>query len=99
MVKVIAEIGSVHDGSFGNACCLIQKIAEAGAWAVKFQLHIAKEETTINAPNPNYFKSESRYDYFERTAFSENQWRELKEISHKNKCMVIYVPFRVLTHL
>ena len=42
---IIAEIGSVHDGSFGNACKLIEAAAAAGADAVKFQTHIAAAET------------------------------------------------------
>ena len=60
MLKIIAEVGSVHDGSFGNALCLIEAVAKAGAWAIKFQHHIAEEETTDYAPNPTYFKGESR---------------------------------------
>ena len=56
MLKIIAEVGSVHDGSFGNALCLIEAVAKAGAWAIKFQHHIAEEETTDYAPNPTYFK-------------------------------------------
>ena len=67
---IIAEIGSVHDGSFGNAINLIKLAAECGATAVKFQTHIAEAETIANAPSPTYFKSESRIDYFRRTSFT-----------------------------
>ena len=70
MVSIIAEIGSVHDGSFGNACKLIEAAAETGADIVKFQTHIAEEETLKNAPSPSYFNEEDRYSYFERTSFS-----------------------------
>ena len=80
MVKIIAEIGSVHDGSFGNACKLIEAAAEVGADVVKFQTHIANEETLRNAPSPSYFSTEDRYSYFERTSFSVNQWKKLKEV-------------------
>ena len=59
-LMIIAEIGSVHDGSFGNACKLIEMAKECGANAVKFQLHDAENETIYNAPNPEYFKSENR---------------------------------------
>jgi len=75
---IIAEVGSVHDGSFGNAKCLIDVAAECGADAVKFQTHIAEAETLRDAPMPPYFTGEPRYEYFQRTAFSEEQWRELK---------------------
>ena len=63
---IIAEIGSVHDGSFGNAKKLISIAKESGANAVKFQMHIADEESTKDAPSPSYFKSEKRYSYFLR---------------------------------
>ena len=76
-VIIIAEIGSVHDGSVGQAKNLIREAARCGADAVKIQTHIAEEETLINAPSPKYFNSENRYDYFKRTAFSYKQIKEL----------------------
>ncbi|MEW5704577.1 MAG: N-acetylneuraminate synthase family protein [Pseudomonadota bacterium] len=77
MNKIIAEIGSVHDGSFGNACKLIEAAAACGADAVKFQTHIAAAETLRDAPAPPYFKGESRFAYFTRTAFTVEQHRAL----------------------
>lgn len=71
-------MGSVHDGSFGNACKLIEAAAAAGADAVKFQTHIPEAETTRDAPMPSYFRGEPRFDYFRRTGFTLSQWRELK---------------------
>ena len=76
--QVVAEIGSVHDGSLGNAFKLIELAAECGADAVKFQTHISEAETLKNAPAPPFFKGEPRYDYFIRTGFSVVQWKELK---------------------
>src|SRR5436853_162516 len=32
-----------------------------------------------SAPRPPYFGSESRWDYFRRTAFADEEWRALKE--------------------
>ena len=78
-VFIIAEVGSVHDGSFGNAGRLIDAAAEAGADAVKFQTHIPQAETVRDAPSPPYFKGEPRFDYFARTGFAPLQWRKLKE--------------------
>ncbi|PPR79217.1 MAG: N,N'-diacetyllegionaminic acid synthase [Alphaproteobacteria bacterium MarineAlpha2_Bin1] len=95
MVKIIAEIGSVHDGSFGNACKLIEAAAEVGADVVKFQTHIANEETLKNAPSPSYFTDEDRYSYFERTSFSLNQWAKLKEIANKNNLSFLSSPFSI----
>lgn len=77
MFSLIAEIGSVHDGSFGNAQKLIEAAAAAGADAVKFQTHIAEAESLASAPAPSYFSAEPRMDYFRRTGFSLEQWRKL----------------------
>jgi N,N'-diacetyllegionaminate synthase len=77
-VMIIAEIGSVHDGSFGNALKLIEAAAACRVDAVKFQTHIAQAETIRDAPMPPYFKGEPRYEYFQRTAFNADQWRALK---------------------
>ena len=56
--KIIAEVGSVHDGSFGNACRLVDLASECDADFIKFQTHLAEAETLINAPMPSYFKGE-----------------------------------------
>ena len=78
-VLVIAEAGMNHDGSLGNAIRLAEVAAECGADAVKFQLHDAAAETTRDAPAPPYFTHESRWEYFERTAFTDAQWLTLRE--------------------
>lgn len=90
---IIAEAGSVHDGSFGNACALIDMAAAAGADVVKFQTHIAAAETLRDAPMPSYFKGEPRYEYFERTGFSFEQWRKLKERCHERGVLFLSSPF------
>ena len=90
---IIAEIGSVHDGSFGNAKKLIELAAGCGADCVKFQTHIARAESLADAPNPNYFQDESRLDYFDRTSFSIEQWKKLKETADKYKVLFLASPF------
>ncbi len=90
---IIAEIGSVHDGSFGNAINLIEAAALAGADVVKFQTHIAHAETLENAPSPSYFNTESRYEYFKRTSFTEEQWALLKKVCDKNSVKFMSSPF------
>ena len=82
-INVIAEVGSVHDGSFGNAKHLIRTGAECGADTMKFQLHVAAEETLRTAGGPAYFREEPRYEYFERTAFTKPQWQGLKAYSEE----------------
>jgi N,N'-diacetyllegionaminate synthase len=78
-VFVIAEAGMNHDGSLGNAIRMAEVAAECGADAVKFQLHDAPAETTRDAPSPPYFEHETRWEYFSRTAFTDEQWATLKQ--------------------
>ncbi|NKB64450.1 MAG: N-acetylneuraminate synthase [Gammaproteobacteria bacterium] len=87
-VLIIAEVGSVHDGSFGNALKLADLAQELGADVVKYQTHIAEAETLSNAPSPGYFSAESRFDYFNRTGFSLDQWKQIK-----NHCDSIGIEF------
>ena len=44
-MKIIAEIGSVHNGSLQFAKNLVKYAAKSGADIVKFQMHIAEYET------------------------------------------------------
>jgi N,N'-diacetyllegionaminate synthase len=89
MLKIIAEIGSVHDGSFGNALKLIEAAAVAGADAVKFQTHIAEAESVASAPAPAYFSDEPRLDYFKRTSFTIEEWKRLSK--HAADCGVTFL--------
>jgi N-acetylneuraminate synthase len=90
---IIAEAGSVHDGSFGNACKLVELAAACGANVVKFQTHVAEAETLAEAPSPSYFKAEPRLQYFKRTAFSREQWRELAKLAHDKGLVFSSSPF------
>lgn len=80
---IIAEIGNTHEGSVGLAKQFIRSAAECGVDAVKFQTHIFEAESLPNAPNPPYFKDETRKQYFERTAFNLEQYIILKEFAEK----------------
>ncbi|MYM60756.1 N-acetylneuraminate synthase [Vibrio sp. OCN044] len=80
---IIAELGNTHEGSLGLAKCFIKAAAQTGVDAVKMQTHIFEAESLPDAPNPPYFKDESRKEYFERTAFSLEDWRELKRYSQE----------------
>jgi N,N'-diacetyllegionaminate synthase len=92
-VLIIAEVGSVHDGSFGNALQLIDASAACGVDAVKFQTHLSEAETLRNAPMPPYFKGEPRFDYFKRTAFSVDQWRLLRDRCVERNVLFLSSPF------
>jgi N-acetylneuraminate synthase len=90
---IIAEVGSVHDGSFGNATKLIETAAACGVDAVKFQTHIPEAETLPDAPMPPYFKGEPRFEYFKRTGFTLEQWVALKACCDLNEVMFLSSPF------
>ncbi|MDQ3822050.1 MAG: N-acetylneuraminate synthase family protein [Actinomycetota bacterium] len=94
-VLVIAEAGMTHDGSLGNAMRMAEVAAECGADAVKFQLHDAEAETTRDAPSPPYFEGESRWDYFRRTAFTDEQWARLRDACAAAGIEFLCSPFSV----
>ena len=83
-VYIIAEIGNTHEGSLGLAKAFIRAAADCGVNAVKMQTHIFEAESLPNAPNPSYFRDETRKDYFNRTSFSIDQWKELKRYSQED---------------
>lgn len=94
MTYIIAEIGNTHEGSPGLAKQFIKTAKEVGADAVKFQTHIFKFESIDNAPNPHYFQSESRKNYFNRTSFTIEEWQELKNYAEEEiKIDFISSPF------
>ncbi len=80
-VFVIAEIAQAHDGSLGQAMAYIEAVAKTGADAIKFQTHIAKEESVIDEPWRIKFSYEDdrRYDYWQRMEFTPEQWVMLKK--------------------
>ncbi len=87
---IIAEVGNTHEGSLGLAKCFIKEAANCGVDAVKFQTHIFDAESTLEAPNPPYFKDETRKQYFERTAFNFEQYLELKRYCEE-ECNVEFI--------
>jgi N,N'-diacetyllegionaminate synthase len=93
MTQIIAEIGSVHDGSFGNACQLVKLAAACGADVAKFQTHISEAETLYSAPAPPYFSGEPRWEYFKRTAFSVQEWHGIKVTCEQAGIQFLSSPF------
>lgn len=76
---IIAEISQNHDGSLGQAHAFIDAVADAGADAVKFQTHIAEEESSVYEPFRVKFSYEdaTRFDYWKRMEFTPEQWQGL----------------------
>ena len=78
---VIAEVAQSHDGSLGMAHAFIDAAKNAGANAIKFQTHIADEESSRHEPWRTKFSQQdkTRMDYWRRMEFSEEQWISLKQ--------------------
>ena len=92
---LIGEVALTHDGSLGLAHAFVDAIAAAGADAVKFQTHIAEAESTPSEPFRIKFSRQdaSRYDYWKRMAFTEEQWRGLAEHCRDLGVLFISSPF------
>ena len=94
---IIAEVGLAHEGSLGIAHSFIDSVAESGADAIKFQTHIAENESSINEPfRVNIFpQDKNRYDYWLRTAFNEKEWFELKKHAEEKNLLFLSTPFSI----
>ncbi len=92
---IIAEIGSNHNGILSLAKKHVLAAKKSNADYVKFQMHIAEEETLKNAPSPDYFKDEDRFSYFKRINFSFQEWKRLKNFCHLNNIGFLCSPFSI----
>lgn len=92
---IIAEIGQNHDGSLGMCHAYIDALADIGVHAVKFQAHIAAEESTFDeAFRVNFsYQDPSRYEYWRRVEFTEKQWQELKNHADSKDIAFLCTPF------
>lgn len=92
---VIGEVAQAHDGSLGLAHAFIDAVADAGADAVKFQTHIAAAESTPGEPWRVRFSPQdaTRYDYWKRMEFTEDQWRGLRAHADERGLLFLSSPF------
>lgn len=92
---IIGEIAQAHDGSLGMAHSYIDAIANAGADAVKFQTHIAQAESSSLEPFRVKFSLQdaTRFDYWKRMEFTEEQWAGLSEHAHQRGLIFLSSPF------
>jgi len=88
---IVAEVAQAHDGSLGTAHAYIDAVVDCGADAVKFQTHIAAAESTLDEPWRIKFSPQdaTRYDYWKRMEFTEEQWRDLKR--HADECGLLFL--------
>src|SRR3954454_22321096 len=96
-VLVIAEVAQAHDGSLGAAHAFVDAVAKAGADVVKFQTHIAAAESTPAEPWRVRFspRDESRYEYWKRMEFSEDEWLALRKHALKAGVDFLSSPFSI----
>jgi len=92
---IIGEVPQTHDGSLGAAHAYIDDVANAGADAVKFQTHIAAAESTPGEPWRIKFSRQdaTRYDYWKRMEFTEEQWRGLAERANERGLLFLSSAF------
>jgi N,N'-diacetyllegionaminate synthase len=103
---IVAEVAQGHDGSLGLAHAFVDAVANAGAGAVKFQTHLAAAESTPGEPWRVKFSPQdaSRYDYWKRMEFTEEQWQGLKQHADERGLKFLSSPFsleavELLTHV
>jgi len=94
---LIAEVAQTHDGSLGLAHSFVDAAADAGADAIKFQTHIAAAESTVEEQfRVNFsYKDKTRYDYWKRMEFTEEEWRGLYEHARQRNIIFLSSPFSV----
>lgn len=90
----IAEIGQAHNGSYAKLLEYIDAVAKTGVKAIKFQTHIAEAESSIYEPFRVKFSDDAtRFDYWKRMEFTQQQWIEIGERCKKLGLLFISSPF------
>jgi sialic acid synthase SpsE len=89
---VIAEAGINHNGDAGLAAELVDRAAEAGADAIKFQTHLPEYEMLRGGETAAYV-GESLFDLLTRTALSPDVHYELAARAARNGIMFLSTPF------
>ncbi|MDC3029032.1 N-acetylneuraminate synthase family protein [Prochlorococcus sp. AH-716-P20] len=76
---IVAEIGQAHEGSEGQVHALIDALFGANCNAIKFQIHLANFESSLQDEfRLNFsYEDETRYEYWKRIEFSFSQWERI----------------------
>ena len=95
LTEIIVEIGNSHEGSLGIAKSFVDIAKEAGANVVKFQMHLAEEESSSEEPFRINFSSQdkSRTSYWQRVNFSPEHWYDLAEYCRDAGLEFLCTPF------
>ena len=96
---IIAEIGQAHEGKIKKAFKYIDLISKTGVDAIKFQTHLAEEESTLDEPfrkNYNFgSKYKNRYEYWKSVQFNIKEWRKIKKYTEKKKLIFLTSVFSI----
>lgn len=96
-VFVVAEAGVNHDGSVQKALELIDRAAEAGADAVKFQMFRAADLATAAAPKASYQKrsrgGDSQTDMLAGLELSDEAFAAIKKRCDQRTVVFLATPF------
>lgn len=87
---IVAEIGQAHEGSEGQVHALINALFGANCNAIKFQIHLANFESSLQDEfRVNFsYEDESRYEYWKRVEFSFSQWERIFNHCKSKKILV-----------
>src|SRR5258707_13797437 len=89
---VIAEAGINHNGDAALAAELVDRAAEAGADAIKFQTHFPEHEMLRGGATAAYV-GETRFDLLTRTALSREAHFELRNRAREKGILFLSTPF------
>jgi N-acetylneuraminate synthase len=94
---IVGEVAQAHEGSYQLAHAYIDAIADAGADAVKFQVHLADAESWPGEPWRAFpeWGNETRFEYWKRMEFTRKQWNELSDHARAEGLAFITSPFSV----
>lgn len=94
---IIAEVGQAHEGKLWKIFKYIDAISKTGVDAIKFQTHIAEEESTLDEPfRKNFnFKIKNRFEYWKSVEFSLNEWKRIKKYAEKKGLIFLTSVFSI----
>ena len=97
---IIAEAGINHNGDMALARKMVEVAAISGVDAVKFQTFhaedfIADRTVTYTYKSQGQEVTESMFDMFKRTEFTDDEWREIK--SYCDSCDIAFLSSPVTT--
>ena len=94
----IAEIGLNHNGNYDLAARMVEKAAEAGADAVKFQTFVPENMNSVYTSSLTKYgmekeKSNSEADFFRRFLLKKDEYIKLKSLAESRNMTFFSSPF------